>query len=284
MKFSLDAFESGRDEFLDDNHKAQFAANPQYDEVYIRWKKLFAKADAEDLRAIRSVGRVQIWCDITRAAINSVVQISDIKELHLLGIAGSGRLVGFREAESLEDFSCQWGVSSSDLFEIAQLPTLRKLTAHSAHVTKDSLAALLSNPSLTELDFEESNFTDDFAQMVSESKIITNLELGSTDVTKEGLRAICSMSQLRWLDIWSTKIAEHDLDVLTQLPNLEYLSIGGHDEQTSFTAAGTLPLLYGMPALKAVWLDGLHVTRREWDELNERFEKVWVSSVLGSRP
>lgn len=280
MKFSLDTLETGSDEYLTDNHTAQFAANPHYDEVYIRWNKLFAKADARKLKVIRSVYSVQIWCDITRAAVNSIVQLPNIRALHLLGISQAGRLDGFRTAGTLEEFSCQWGVSSSDLLQIAQLPIVRKLTAHRARITEESLAALLGNPSLTELDFEESKFFDDFARMVSQSKAITALELGATDITAVGLQAISTMSQLRRLDIWSTDIVEHDLKILSQLPNLEYLSIGGHEGQTTFTAAGTLATLYEIPSLKTVWLDGLHVTKQDFGKLNERFEKVWVSSVL----
>lgn len=282
MKFILDTLETGADEFLSDDHTAQLAANPHYDEIYIRWKKLFAKADAGKLKMIRSVYSVQIWCDITRAAVNSIVQLPNLRAVHLLGISRAGRLDGFRTAKALEEFSCQWGASSSDLFQIAQLPIVRKLTAHGARITEESLAALLGNPSLTELDFEDSRFSDDFARMVSHSKAITALELGATDITAVGLQAICTMSQLRWLDIWSTDIVEHDLKMLSQLPNLEYLSIGGHEGQTTFTAAGTLAALYEIPSLKTVWLDGLHATKQDFAKLNERFEKVWVSSVLDS--
>ncbi|TPI43272.1 hypothetical protein FJW05_23260 [Mesorhizobium sp. B2-9-1] len=280
LKFSLDTLETGADEFLTDDHTAQLAANPHYDEIYIRWNKLFAKSDAGKLKAIRSVYSVQIWCDITRAAVNSIVQLPNLRALHLLGISRAGRLDGFRTAEALEEFSCLWGVGSSDLFQIAQLPAVRKLTAQRARITEESLAALLGNPSLTELDFEDSRFSDDFARMVSHSKAITALELGATDITAVGLQAICKMSQLRWLDIWSTGIAEHDLKMLSQLPNLEYLSIGGHEGQTTLTAAGTLATLYEIPSLKTVWLDGLHVTKQDWGKLTERFEKVWVSSVI----
>ncbi|RUV40717.1 MAG: hypothetical protein EOQ55_09155 [Mesorhizobium sp.] len=118
MKFSLDTLETGSVESLTDDHTAQLVANPHYDEVYIRWNKLFAKADAGKLKVIRSVYRIQIWCNITRAAVNSIVQLPNLRALHLLGISRAGRLDGFRTAEALEEFSCQWGVSSSDLVEL----------------------------------------------------------------------------------------------------------------------------------------------------------------------
>ena len=87
------------------------------------------------------------------------------------------------------------------------------------------------------------------------------------------------MRQLKWLDIWATRIEETDLDMLASLENLEYLSIGGHDDQTDFTPAGTFPRLERLPSLKKLWLDGFRVSKGEWEYLNDRYEKVRVTSV-----
>ncbi|MGB5212694.1 MAG: hypothetical protein WBN88_03465, partial [Anderseniella sp.] len=152
--------------------------------------------------------------------------------------------------------------------------------AQQARLTNEALLVLLERPLLTDVCFESSNFNDDSAGLVSQSKTITTLELADTNITKTGLESICSMTQLKGLDIWSTHIGESEIDLLARLPNLEYLSIGGPDEQTIFSAKGTLPRLYKIPALKSIWLDGLRVSRDEWEDLNQRYEQVRVAEIV----
>jgi len=148
-----------------------------------------------------------------------------------------------------------------------------------AKLTEPSVSALVAHPHLTDVDFECTNFDDRYAELISQSRTITSLDVGATRLTAKGLERLCAMPQLKALDIWSNRIDEPNLDMLSRLKNLEYLSVGGHDEQTKFTLAGTLPKLKNIPSLKRVWLDGFRVTRDEWDELNSLYEQVWVTSV-----
>ena len=274
MNFKLDVEGEGP---LTDRHTAEFLANEHFDEIYIRRQKLFSVADAKKIEVIRSVFNISIWCDITRAAVRYLISRPNLTELVLFGLKPSGRLSGFENARNMKYFSCLYGLNGSDLLEVAKLPSLQKLGAQRAHITEDSILALLEKPLLTDVDFEDSNFDDNFAGLVARSTTITSLELGCNRITKIGLEKLCSMTQLKKLDIWSVNIVESDIDMLAQLPNLDYLSLGGHDEQTIFTVEGTLARLYKLPSLKKIWLDGFRLTRDQRNTLNERYEEVTVT-------
>lgn len=275
--FTFDFEKDGR--ALTEQHASAFPAKEHFEHIYIRYKNRFLVKDARKFTSVRSVSNITVWCDVTRAAVRFLISRPHLADLTLLSLKPPGRLVGFDEARDVRSFSCH-DLLEDDLLEIAKLASFQKLRAHMAELTEKSMSALLAKPLLAEVDFEDSNFDDRFASMISGSRTITSLEIGATRLTKLGLARICAMTQLKALDIWATDIGEPEIDLLQRLPNLEYLSIGGHDEQTVFSAGSTLPKLYEMPSLKTVWLDGFHVTRRQWQDLNDRYEKVWVTSIL----
>lgn len=265
---------------LNGGHAVHFSQCPHFDEFDIRGQDLFTVRDAKKVELIRSVFELTIWCDVTRAAVRSLVSRPNLRQLVLFGLKPSGQLTQFERAEDLTYFSCFYDLNGNDLLEVAKLPKLQKLGAQYARITEEALSALLDKPLLTDIDFECSNFDDYFAEMIAQSKTVLTLELGDTKITKVGLEKICSMKQLRGLDIWSNDIGEPEIDLLAGLPNLEYLSIGGHCEQTTFTAKSTLPKLNKLPSLKRVWLDGFRVTRDEWEDLNQRYDDVQVTAII----
>ena len=264
---------------LDESHVAEFRGADHFDEIYIRTDRLFRREDALKVELVRSAAKITIWADVTRASVGHLVSLPNLQELFLFDLRPHGRLTGFADARDLINFSCAYGLSGKDLLEVAKAPNLQKLGAQNSNLTKASILALVAHPRLTHVDFECTDFDDDLAELISRSQTITSLEVGCTRVTKIGLEKLCSMPQLRELDIWSNNIGEADFDMLSRLKNLEYLSVGGHDDQTEFTLAGTLPRLKNIPSLKRVWLDGFRVTRDEWNELNRLYEQVTVTSV-----
>jgi hypothetical protein len=270
IEFSLDVQKDGP---LNDKHIVQFRECPHFDEFYLRGADLFTVSDAKKIEFIKSVFSITIWCNVTRAAVNSLIQRPNLKELILFGLKRSGRISGFENAQNLRHFQCMYGINGNDLLEICKIPNLEKLGAQQAQITELAIAAILNKSQLTEIDFECSNFNDEFATIISQSKTITTLELGATEITNVGLEKICSMTQLKGLDLWATDVGEAEIDMLAQLPNLEYLSVGGLDKQ-KLTAKNVLPKLYRLPALKRVWLDGLQLTDVERKELGERFDQV----------
>ncbi len=262
------------------NHIDEFSKYPHFDEIYIRNEKLITERVAKKFNTIHSVHSMELWCDITRAAARYVISLPNLQKLFIFGLKPPGKLAGCKDAECLTDLRCDFDLREADLIELAKLPVLTTLGAQYAEITVKALELLLEMPSLTSLDFESSNFNDEFAYVVSQSKRITKLEIGGTEITRKGLKNICSMKQLKELDIWATSTGEQEIDMLSSLPNLEYLSIGGHEEQTKFTAEGTLPRLQKIKSLKRIWLDGLRVTKDEWEYLNSRYEHVRVTEVL----
>lgn len=267
---------------FDEDLEQKLSDHSHFDRILISGKResrISVKA-AKIFHSFPSVHFLQIWCGITRAAVRHAMYCPSLTELLIFELKkGGGRLARFSEIHNLEYFSCMYGLNGSDLMEISKLPSLRQLGAQHAEITEEALRSLMSAPMLTKIDFECSNFNDKFAEIISQSGRITSLEIGATSITSKGIEAICSMKQLKELDIWATNIGESDLDSLIDLKNLEYLSIGGHDDQTVFTAGGTFPKLERIRSLKQVWLDGLRVSREEWDYLNSRYERVRVTSI-----
>jgi len=256
-----------------------FADCAHFDEIYIRDQDTITVDLAKMLLPLRSVFKMTLWCGVTRAAMRHVISRPNLNELVVFELKPFGSLSGFKDANSLAYFSCVCGLTETDLLELAKCRSLERLGAQQACISERALEALLELPLLTEIDFEDSNFNDNHARLIAKSKTITKLNVGQSHITKYGLRKICSMKQLKGLDIWSNNIEESDLDLLSELPNLEYLSIGGSDEQTKFTAKGTIPKLEKISSLKHLWLDGLRVTDDEWAYLNERYEEVKLAVI-----
>ncbi|MEL6380509.1 MAG: hypothetical protein AAGK25_09500 [Pseudomonadota bacterium] len=265
---------------LNKEHATAFSECPHFDEICVRDQDLITVNIAQAFIPIRSVYKMTVWCSITRAAMRYVISRPNLKELVVFELKPPGYLTGFEDAHDLTYFSCPFGLNVTDLLELAECTSLEKLGAQQAKITEKALASLLELPLLTEIDFECSNFNDGLADIVSQSKTVTRFEIGATRITRDGLEKICSMKQLRGLDVWANDISETDLDLLVALPNLEYLSIGGHDEQTTFTLKGTLPILQQIPSLTHLWLDGFRVTKDEWAYLNDRYDKVHVTAVI----
>ncbi|MEM7060955.1 MAG: leucine-rich repeat domain-containing protein [Pseudomonadota bacterium] len=249
---------------FDDRAIAKVRAHSKIELLFIKVHTTLKKQDAKIFQSFPLTGVLQIWGDVTRAAVRPAMECPGVETLIVFTLKAGGHLNGFADVESIEDFTCMYGLRSNDLQEIARLPSIRKLGAQQSQVDKDALTALMDAPQLTDLDFESSNFDDNHASQIAQSKTITGLEIGFTRISKQGLKSICTMQQLKELDIWSNNIAEDDLDMLQSLENLEYLSVGGHDDQTDFTPDGTFPKLEKLPSLKRVWLDGFRVTRKEW--------------------
>jgi len=254
---------------------SEAAKNTHFDEVYIRDKALITVGVARKFLQINSVSKLTLWCGISRAAMQHIISLPKLNELVVFELARSGRLSGFADARSLTQFSCVvGGLTETDLLEITKCKSLERLGAQQSVITETSLEAILTLPALSTLDLEASNFNDHHARLVAQSKTIKKLDVGATRLSKSGLQHLCAMKQLTDLDIWSNNIEAEDLDLLSELPNLEYLSIGGHDEQTTFTAENTIPKLEKIPSLKRLWLDGLKLSDDERKYLEKRYEKI----------
>lgn len=267
MKFVLE-------EPLSEANTRIFAETSHFDDIYIRDKSLVTVDVAKKYLRINSVTKLSLWCDVTRAAMGHITSLPNLTELIVFELVKSGRLSGFEGARHLTYFSCVFGLTEIDLLEVAKCQTLERLGAQQSKVTSRALDAILALPLLREVDFEDSNFNDHHAKIMAQSTRVKKLDLGATRITRDGLKHICKMKQLRELDVWSNNIDVDDLELLSELPNLEYLSVGGHDEQTKFTAENTIPKLEKIPSLKRIWLDGVTLTPEERGYLNNRYETV----------
>lgn len=227
---------------------------------------------ASGLSSLQSVRQLWLWSSITRTAMRHVISLPNLEVLDILEIRHPGSLSKFSEAISLKEFRCNHCMTEADLLEISTLPMLQELGAQNSSISQPALEALLQMPKLEYIDLEATDFNDEMAAIISKSNMIKHLEIGASKLTSEGLKKISGMSQLQTLDIWSTNIHESDLKLLSKLPNLEYLSLGGHIDQSRFTAKGVLPYLKDMPSLKRLWLDGIVLTENEKKELEETYE------------
>lgn len=246
-----------------------------FEDVDIRGQELITVDVAKKYLQLRSVSRLTLWCGVTRAAMQHVVSRPNLTELIIFELKEPGTLSGFDRANCLNWFSCvHGGLTEADLLEVSKCKNLEKLGAQQSMITERALQAILALPSLTELDVEDSNFEDNHAAIIAQSKSIKRLEVGQCHISNIGLQHICQMKQLNGLDIWSNNIEADDLELLTELPNLEYLSLGGHDDQTIFTAENTIPKLDRIPSLKHIWLDGLQLSKDDQAYLNARYVTV----------
>lgn len=257
-------------------HEQAFANTPHFDEIAMNVPDLITVKAAKPLSHVKSVRRLFIWSQVTRAAMRHLISRPGLEEMIINELRPSGRLEGFEAARSVTLFSAAFGLKSADLLEIAKLPQLRNLSAHMAEFTNHALEALIGHESLEELDLEDTLFNDEHAAIVARSKKITRLEIGATNLSAVGLAEICQMSQLEGLDLWSTRIMPEDLDLLTGLSNLEYLSIG-REQHAEFSFERVIPQLEKLTRLKRIWLDGLTVTRSQMDDLLERYD--WVGPM-----
>lgn len=206
-----------------------------------------------------------------------IISIPSLQILDTLRIRHPGKLEGFSVADSLEVLSCNTGMSSDDLIEIATSRSIKDLGAQSATLTTAAISALIAMPSLQSLDIEGSNFNDAFAKQISTSHSLLSLDVGATRLTRKGLKHLCRMKQLKSLDLWACDTEEADIELLSDLPHLEYLSIGHPDGETTFDADTLLPKLKASKSLSRIWLDGVPVSAQTAREFEQHFESVRIT-------
>jgi hypothetical protein len=238
---------------------------------------LMTVALARGFASLKSVSRLWIWCEVTRASVRHIVSIPGLQVLEILDVRHPGKLAGFSAAASLEVFRCNIGMSSNDLIEIATSRSIKDLGAQSATLTTAAMSALIAMPSLASLDIEGSNFDDVFAEQISASRSLRSLDVGATRLTKKGLKHLCRMKQLKSLDLWASDIEEADIALLGELPCLEYLSIGPVDGETNFDADTLLPKLKAIKSLSRIWLDGVRVSDQTRKKFEAHFETVKIT-------
>jgi hypothetical protein len=229
---------------------------------------------AQGFESLPSVSWLWLWCDVTRAAMRSVVATRGLKILDVLSLASPGKLEGFALANSLEEFRGNHALKEQDLLEVATCQSLREIGAQGASLSMRVIQALLGLPKLESLDLEATAFDDAMAQEISSSQSLVSLDLGATRLTAKGLKHICRMRQLRSLDLWATRIDEEDLELLQLMPNLEYISVGGMEGGVRLDAKRLIIRLAAIPSLQRVWLDGVIVSPQEKTALESRFSKV----------
>jgi len=229
---------------------------------------------AKALRSLGSVKWLWLWCEVTRNAMQHIVQVPGLEVLDVLSITAPGSISGFESAATLHTVRANLFLKELDIVAIAKCATLQELGIQGAELTPLAIAALLSLPLLHSLDVEGSNFDDGMAQQLSTSTVLAQLDVGATQITRAGLAHLVSMKQLRSLDLWATGLGVDDLELLTELPNLDYVSVGNFDR---LDVARLVPLLLSLPALKRVWLDGVEVTDDQEAALERKLESVRIT-------
>ena len=226
------------------------------------------------------VEQLWIWCDVTRAAMNQILQLEGLRELDILCMSSPGKLKNFHKAVQLEVFRANHYMTEPDLLQVAQCPSIRVLGAQNSDLTRSAFAALLSKTNLTALDLEGTRFDDKMAKKISRSTV-SSLDIGGTRVTRAGLGHLMKMNQFRSLDLWALDLNATDLTMLLALPNLEYLeyvSVGGNDSAPTLDADAITKLILESCSLKRVWLDGVRLDRYQRDALEAKLESLRLSN------
>ncbi|MFK7976877.1 MAG: hypothetical protein AB8C02_12120 [Halioglobus sp.] len=248
------------------------------EDLTISFDRMFNVKMAREVSRWNSVRRIGLWCTATKAALRQLLCTPGLEDIYVSMLHEHNSLKELHKSTSLKTFR-GYALSSNDLCCIADLPSLRTLSAQNSNLSRAALEKLVGMEKLKNLDLEASSLDDEMASILASSRQIVQLDVGATLIGRKGLQSICEMSQLRELDIWALDIQEEDLNMLTALNHLEYLSVGGFDFQTALTSKGVLPKLAQLPSLKRLWLDGIPVTRSEQTELEERYEFVQVTCV-----
>ncbi|SHH10470.1 hypothetical protein [Massilia sp. CF038] len=237
----------------------------------------FGVGHARCLAGLR-VQQLWIWCDVTRAAMNHILQLEGLRELDILCMSGPGKLKNFHKAVQLEVFRANHYMTEPDLLQVAQCKSIRVLGAQNADLTQSAFAALLSMPNLTALDLEATRFDDKMARKISRSTTVTSLDVGGTRLTRAGLAHLMKMTQLQSLDLWALDLNATDLTILLTLPNLEYVSFGGNDNAPPLDAGAITTLILGSHSLKRVWLEGIPLEVRQREALEVKLEYLHLSN------
>lgn len=222
----------------------------------------------------------QLWirCDVTRAAMNHILQLEGLRELDILSMSRPGKLKNFHKAGKLSVFRANHYMTESDLLQVAQCPSIRVLGAQNADLSPLAFSALLSMPNLTALDLESTRFDDRMAQKIRRSRTITSLDVGGTRLTRAGLAHLVKMTKLHALDLWALDLNATDLTMLLELPVLEYVSLGGYCGAPSLDADAITALILESPSIKRALLDGVLLNRSQRDALEAKLESLRISN------
>lgn len=232
---------------------------------------------ARRLASLR-VTQLWLWCNVTRRAMQHVIQLPGLRVLDVLCIRGPGQMASFHAAKELEVFRANLYMTEADLLQVTQCAQLCELAAQNAELSYKSMSAILALPSLTSLDLEATRFDDKMAKQTSRSTTITSLDIGGTRITRIGLEHLVQMERLHSLDLWSTALNEMDLRLLLNLPNLEYLSLGNYYGLPPLNANEITNLLLDCPSLKRVWLDGMHLEPNQKQALESKLDSLRITS------
>lgn len=240
-------------------------------------KALLTKAHTSELAALPSIDELRVIGEVTRRAMQHVLEIPRLRELDIGRIRRPGRLQGFGSAEHLRVFREHHGLAELDILEVARSPGLTELSLHMARLTQRAFDALMEMPALHSLDIEDTPFDDAMAASLKRSATMLHLDAGRTRVTGRGLAAIREFEQLRSLDLWCTNIPQAELNLLCGMPKLEYLSLGCAEDRCHLHIEGILPILDELPSLQRLWLDGIEVPETIQTELKSRYAYVRIN-------
>lgn len=256
---------------------AALIASGPIQRLTIDGKVLLTKAHARELAALPFIDELRVMGEVTRWAMQHVLEIPQLRELDVSRIRRPGRLQGFDTAEHLRVFREHYGLAELDILEVARSPGLSELSLHSARLTHRAFDALMEMPALQSLDIEETLFDDAMAASLKRSATLLHLDAGRTRVTGQGLAAIRESEQLLSLDLWCTNIRQAELNLLRGMPKLEYLSLGCAQDQYHLHIEGILPILDELPSLQRLWLDGIEVPESIQAELKNRYAYVRIN-------
>ncbi|MFC3147578.1 leucine-rich repeat domain-containing protein [Piscinibacterium candidicorallinum] len=233
---------------------------------------------AREMRRLKAVDQVWLWCNTTRDALSELVMLPGLRVLDVLSLEGSARLSGFSHATALEEVRINHYLKAEDVLDVAGCSTIKELGIQSATLTPAVVDALIALPNLASLDVEGTNLDDPMLECLCSKRSLTQLDIGATAITRRGLTAVCaSMPQLHSLDLWSTKLTLDDLQLLTKLPKLEYLSVGDLEGLCDWDQVLLTRLLLDLPALKRVWIDGVEIDNAHREMLSTKLERVMVT-------
>lgn len=167
------------------------------------------------LRALGRLKRLRVLnlygvCDFSAEDLRPLVQLPELRELCLRGIAARGdtmpvvsQLSGLRAL----DFGADKTVNDEWLACLKNLASLERLNLASTSVTDLGVQRLAGLRHLRELDLSALPITDAGLQNLAELEKLRRLDLSDTKITAKSVAVLASMRGLREIRIWSASFS-----------------------------------------------------------------------------
>lgn len=132
----------------------------------------------------------------------------------------------FRDVVHLS-FQSQRRFTNSDMFHLAKMPRLVRVSFQHTSITDDGVQHLSKLHQLDTISFESTAITDNGLKYLRALPKLRMLQLNRTRVTGTGLQHLATLTSLERLEIADARTTSADVRALSQLTNLKTLELNG---------------------------------------------------------